>query len=215
MRSLLTGFCLIISGAANAQEIRDREMPERGAPAVVSVGDTVYEHSRLSVVPAYEVLEGFDRKNVFARVIVTPGMKFIRIDSKSKLKACTAASLEAFVQKLYSACLYDDDLNGTFDRFGANEIQGGKKLTPPIAYRAAEFVQPTNDSVKQIVIFLGSTKDSVRFSYREFINDMARPAFTEEYTFPLAESYPQTIAFKGVKLSVSAIDGEGIHYSLK
>jgi hypothetical protein len=197
-----------------AQTIRDSVVPTLGTPAIVSVGDTVYEKSHLTVLPAYVVDQSFSGKNVFARVTVSPGDKFVQIPSKSNLKACRSPSVDAFLKKLYDACLYDDNGDGTFDRYGGNEVQGGKRLTTPMPYKPSEFINPTSDALKQTVIFLGSTKDSLRLSYREFINDMARPAFTEEYTFPLSTTFPQTISFKSVKLSVTSIDGEGLHYSI-
>lgn len=206
---------LLMSGAASAQAIKNSVRPAPGEPATASVGEVVYEKSRLTVVPAYVVDQGFSGKNVFATVTVNPGDKFIAIQSKAKLKACSAPNLQAFMNKLYSACLYDDDGDGTFDRYGANEVQGGKKLPKPLPYRTSEFVEPTSDSIKQQVTYLGSTKDSLRLSYREFINDMARPAFTEEYTFPLESSFPQAIGFKGVRLTVNAINGAGIHYTIE
>ena len=214
MRRSVALMALLLAAPTSAQEIRNSVMPVIGVEAVASVGDTVYEKSHLSVLPAYTINESFTGKNVFATVTIFPGDKFIKISSKSFLKACRSPSIEAFAHKLYDACLYDDDGDGTFDRYGANEVQGGKKLPHPIAYKASEFIQATSDSVKQVVIFLGSTKDSMRLSYREFINDMARPAFTEEYTFPLAATFPQPVAFKGVKLSVTQIDGEGLHYKV-
>lgn len=194
--------------------MRDKVFPAIGSPATASVGDTVYEKSHLSVLPAYTIDEEFSGKNIFARVNLSAGDKFVEIPTKANLKACRSASMDDFLRKLYNACLYDDERDGSFDRFGANEVQGGKKLPHPIPYKTTELIQPTSDSIRQVVIYLGSTKDSLRLSYREFINDMARPAFTEEYTFPLTDKFPQTIAFKGVKLAVAATDGEGLHYTV-
>lgn len=205
---------LLMASTAQAQTIKDAILPALNTPAVAAVGETVYEKSHLTVLPAYVVDQAFSGKNVFALVTIRPGDKFIRIDSKSKLKACRSPSVETFLQGLYDACLYDDDGDGDFDRYGANEVQGGKKLSTPIAYKPSEFINPTSGSLKQTVIYLGSTKDSLRLSYREFVNDMARPAFTEEYTFPLSSTFPQPVGFKGVKLMVTAIDGEGLHYSV-
>lgn len=210
----LPAIALVLASPAFAQEIRDKVVPTIGTPAVAAVGDPVYEHSRLSVMQGYEISEGFTGKNIFATVTVVPGEKFLAIQSKAALKACHAASFEAFAQKQYDACLIDDDGNGTFDRYGANEVQGGKKLSKPLAYIKTDVAQPTADSIKQTVTYLGATKDTLRLSYREFINDMARPAFTEEYSFPIGATFPQKVAFKGVKLNVTAIDGEGIHYEV-
>lgn len=213
LRAATIGMTLIASPVA-AQMMRDSITPTIGSPAVASVGDSVYEKSHLSILPAYTVDEAFTGKNMLANVSIAAGDKFIQIQSKAKLKACRSPSIDAFIAKVYDACLFDDDADGRFDRFGGNEVQGGKKLPHPIPYKTSEFIQPTTGSLKQVVIYLGSTKDTLRLSYREFVNDMARPAFTEEYTFPLAASFPQPVAFKGVKLNVSGIDGEGLHYSV-
>jgi hypothetical protein len=215
MRYAAAIFLMLAPTIASAQTVRDSVHPDIGVPAVASVGDTVYEKSHLIVIPAYEINETFTGKNIFATVSIGPGDKFISIPTKAKLKACRSPSLTALAAKIYDACLYDDDGDGTFDRFGGNEVQGGKKLPHPISYKPSEFIQPASDSVKQVVIFLGSTKDTLRLSYREFVNDMARPAFTEEYTFPLSSEFPQPISFKGVKLTVAAIDGEGLHYTIE
>lgn len=214
MVRVLALAAVVLSTALPAQTVRDSITPPLGTPSVASVGDTVYEKSHLTVFPAFEVDQSFSGKNLFATVTVSPGDKFIEIASKAKLKACRSTSIKAFLEGLYNACLYDDDGDGTFDRYGGNEVQGAKKLPRPMPYKPAEVISPTSDSLKQTVIFLGSTKDSMRLSYREFVNDMARPAFTEEYTFPLVATFPQPIAFKGVKMSVKAIDGEGLHYSI-
>jgi hypothetical protein len=212
---LFLAATLFLNASASAQTMRDAILPAPGSPAIVPVGDVVYEKSHLLVLPAYTVSEDFSGKNMFATVVISAGDRFMMIPSKVIMKACRSASIEDFQRRTYNACLFDDDGDGRFDRYGANEVQSGKKLPHPISYKLTEFVQPASDSIKQTVTYLGSTKDVLRLSYREFVNDMARPAFTEEYTFPLISTFPQTFAFKGVKLRVSAIDGEGLHYVIE
>lgn len=214
MKIWALAWIIISASPLHGQTMRDQIMPELGRASVASVGETVYEKSRFSVLPAYMVLDAFNGKNIFATVTISPGDKFVQIPSKVPVKACRSPSIEKFLEQQYDACLYDDDGNGTFDRFGGNEVQGGKKLPFPMPYKKAELIQSTSGSLKQVVIYLGSTRDTLRLSYREFLNDMARPAFTEEYTFPLNEEFPQPVSFKGVKLSVTKIDGEGLHYTL-
>lgn len=206
---------LISATSAVSQEMRDTVTPAVGAPATATVGSTVYQRDHYRVLPAYTIAEPVVAKIVLARVNLPADTRLLRIESKTKLKACAVASIEDYRNKLYQGCLMDDDGNGTFDRVAGNEIQGGRKLDHPVAYKNSEFIEPSPDSVKQVVIFLGSTKDTLRLSYREFVNDMARPAFTEEYTFPLSATYPQPVAFKDVKLTVTGIDGAGLHYILK
>lgn len=217
IKRVAAGFTLslVTTSPAASQTIHDSTSPTVGVETTSAVGETVYEKSHYTSMPAYEALRPFQGKNIFAYVVINAGDVFMPVKSSSALKACRSPSIDMFRQGLYNACLYDDDLNGVFDRFGGNEVQGGKKILPNgIPYKNAEFVEPTPDALKQVVIFLGSTRDSVRLSYREFVNDMARPAFTEEYTFPISGAYPQVIAFKGVRMTLSGIDGEGMHYRI-
>ena len=215
MKRILAGLA-IVAGASglHAQEMRDAVTPIVGTLSTATVGSTVYQRDHYRVLPAYTIAEPVVAKIIFARVNLPPETRLLQIESKTKLKACAAASIADFRNKLYQGCLMDDDGDGKFDRVAGNEVQGGKKLDHPIAYKQSEYIEPSSDSVKQVVIFLGSTKDTLRLSYREFVNDMARPAFTEEYTFPLAATFPQPVAFKDVKLTVTGIDGGGLHYKV-
>lgn len=218
MLKKLTAMAILLASPAMAQEVRDSVSPAIGKDAIASVGEPVYEKSHYTAVPAFVIADSFDGHNLFAHIVLMPGQHFIQIPAKNgskvAVKACHAATYESFQRKLYDACLYDDDGDGTFDRYGGNEVQGGKKLPHPFAYKRSDYIEPTPDALKQIVTYLGSTKDTLRLSYREFVNDMARPAFTEEYTFPLGASYPQPVAFKGVHLTVTGVDGAGIHYRI-
>jgi hypothetical protein len=61
------------------------------------------------------------------------------------------------------------------------------------------------------MLFQGATSDSLRFSYREFSNDMARPAFTEDLSIP-REPFPSMIMVKNLQLEVLAVSGMGMRY---
>lgn len=65
-----------------------------------------------------------------------------------------------------------------------------------------------------MLTYLGSNGSALSLSYREFINDMARPAFTEELQVPLSQPFPQKVRAKGVMFQVDKIDGVGLQYSV-
>lgn len=207
---------LALSTPVQAQELKEGMLPLAGVDSVATVGNTVIERFRYVMVPAYEISERVQAKIIFAKVDIPAGAKLVQIDSKAKLKACYVHNAEAIVAKVYWGCLMDDDGDGRFDRVAGNEVQGGKKLPVPVSYKTSELILPTStQNFKQTVTFLGAANDTLRLSYREFMNDMARPAFTEEYTFPLAQTYPQPIAFKDVKLTVTGVDGGGLRYRVE
>jgi len=56
------------------------------------------------------------------------------------------------------------------------------------------------DSFKAELIYTGKTDNIIRISYREYINDMARPAFSQELRYDLNEG--NEITFKTLKMKV-------------
>ena len=54
------------------------------------------------------------------------------------------------------------------------------------------------DELKKQLIYTGISRGVISLTYREFMNDMARPAFTQDLKFDLAEG--KTIGFKGLGL---------------
>ena len=71
------------------------------------------------------------------------------------------------------------------------------------------------DNFKRELIFTGAMPDTLTVSYREFINNLARPAFTEPLSIPLTKTFPQNISIKGHIIELIKIDGMGLHYTLK
>lgn len=65
---------------------------------------------------------------------------------------------------------------------------------------------------KQEFIFNGRVGNNLKFIYREYINDFARPAFTQELQYDLNES--STIGFKGMRLEIEKATNTNITYKV-
>ena len=68
------------------------------------------------------------------------------------------------------------------------------------------------DSFKRELIYVGVSKNVVSILYREFKNDMARPAFTQEIKYDLAEG--NEIGYRGARFQVISATNTGIKYTL-
>lgn len=68
-----------------------------------------------------------------------------------------------------------------------------------------------DDSFKRVILFQGAAPDSIRFSYREFSKDIARPALTEELTV-LREPFSLLLLVKNLQLEVLGVSGMGMRY---
>jgi hypothetical protein len=67
-------------------------------------------------------------------------------------------------------------------------------------------------SFKQEFIYNGKVGNSIKFIYREFSDDFARPSFTQEVQYDLNES--SVIGFKGLKIEVLSATNTLIKYKV-
>lgn len=65
---------------------------------------------------------------------------------------------------------------------------------------------------KQEFIYNGKIGSSLKFIYREYINDMARPAFNQELQYDLNES--NIVGFKGLRIEVVNATNTNIEYKI-
>lgn len=71
---------------------------------------------------------------------------------------------------------------------------------------------PLKGSFKAELIYAGNDGATVRFTYREYMNDLARPAFSQELSYNLKES--RTIGYKSVKIKIHGISNSSATYEV-
>lgn len=110
--------------------------------------------------------------------------------------------------------------------FNMHIDSGGKVLrisdkeytkTHDIHYGPAGLFAPTDvilkGSIKQELIYNGKSRDTIRMSYLEYVDDMARPSFFQELTYDLSES--RLIAFRDIRMEVLEATNIGIRFVVK
>ncbi len=65
---------------------------------------------------------------------------------------------------------------------------------------------------KQEFIYNGKANNSIKFIYREYVRDMARPAFNQELQYDLNES--KIIGFKGLRIEIIEATNTNISYKI-
>ncbi len=68
------------------------------------------------------------------------------------------------------------------------------------------------DYYKQEFIYNGRVGNALKFIYREYINDYARPAFTQDLQYDLAES--KIIGFRGLRIEILNATNTKIEYKM-
>ena len=70
------------------------------------------------------------------------------------------------------------------------------------------------DSFKYIALYQGKIGDKIKISFREFYNNNARPAFTQDIEYELELNKNTIIGFKGLRIEVLSASNVDIKYKV-
>lgn len=193
----------LLTPVAAQAETASVTRPSAGEVAVAATGTPLFERTQYDEVDG-AVLRAPMKIGLYGTL--DAGTTMYRIKSRAAFKACAAKS---------GHCGLDDDGDGRFDRWADDDVSMALKLKEPVPYDAVKVPARGADAFKQVVTYLGSAGGVLRMSYREFVNDMARPAFTEDYSFEIGASLPAPIAFRDVRMTVLGVGADGLRYRVE
>lgn len=217
IRLAVTVFAVGLGAAAGAQQV-NQETP-RGEIRTAPVSGVLWEKAAFTGAPGVVIAEGVRANWGSAEAVDLPAGSTLMVIRERKLKACrarTATRLGGYSFGGWDDCLIDSNQDGLFDKVSFNEVGGAKNIIPPVAYTKAmvPIAGEGSASFRKTITFLGKSGSDVRLSYREFSNDMARPAFTEDLTLPFPASFPETMVVKDIRLTILGLDSSGLRYRL-
>ncbi|WP_338761133.1 hypothetical protein [Massilia sp. METH4] len=114
-----------------------------------------------------------------------------------------------------AACLVDTDRDGALDSSMFLNRARYFPLSSPAKYSTAKSeskVISGEPTLKREILYQGVSKGTVRLSFREFMNDMARPAFTQDILYDLEPDGTATVVFKGLRMKILKATGTSIKY---
>lgn len=79
-------------------------------------------------------------------------------------------------------------------------------------YKKIFFPVPKKEYFKQEFIYNGKVGNGLKFIYREYVDDFARPAFTQDLQYDLSES--KIIGFRGLRIEVISATNTNIEYKV-
>ncbi|WP_428026894.1 hypothetical protein [Arcobacter sp.] len=111
-------------------------------------------------------------------------------------------------------CLINSNDGNYFTHYA---IKNESKLYPldePIKYKLIQNILYNENSFKYQALYQGKVGNKIKISFREFKNDMARPAFTQDIIYELNSNKPTIIGFKGLRIKIIKATNLDITYSV-
>lgn len=196
----------MLSPTPMAPDYERIESPEVGVLASVNIGDTVLKKGDQYTYPALQLssdltqsfgVGGIGNYQIPAQKLVAKGYNEKHIFYAARGMKHTH-SMTGTVSLAGGICVSRTDPEEL--RFSSDlvlcdiRIQTKPELIPTTA------TAQDSPSFVQELIYNGRVGDSVKFLYREFSDNMARPAFSQEAQYDLSES--QIIGFKNARLEI-------------
>ncbi|MFZ6767669.1 hypothetical protein ACO0LM_11360 [Undibacterium sp. Di26W] len=82
----------------------------------------------------------------------------------------------------------------------------------PVAYIPKEIVHFTPESFRREIVYSGVSQNTVTFIYREFKDNLARPAFTQELKYDLSQG--RVVGYKGARFEIVEAGNTSVTYKV-
>jgi hypothetical protein len=130
---------------------------------------------------------------------------------------CTerAAYIDPLVGPFKTVCFIDRNNDGRFEKVKAapGPLWFEKDVTPPLPFGKSEQIVSRGDSFKYELLYQGSSNNSLKLAYREYLNDFARPAYFQDVTYDL-KTKPTIVTFRTVRIEVIDADNNELVYRI-
>ena len=190
------------NGSDTASTLIDR--PEIGLIVVASIGDPLLEKG---IIVEEKVLEVY--KTMGGALYTIPALKYPQIGHDEKHDFYSA-------QGVIQGGLADPISALSFDTTANTELCVITTFGNPVCYKGdykrTARISEHGTSFQQTLLYSGRVGDKLKISYREFSNNLARPAFNNEVEYDFSTS--KTIGYKGASLEVISADNNSITYKV-
>jgi hypothetical protein len=190
-----------------------KSIPQLNTINRIEIGDNMYSKYKMFTHDTFEVeLEGIAKGSYFGTPLPLPNNNNSDFNDK-KIKTRDGSNFK-LVCNHAAWCLIDMG-SGKFTHYGAelNSLTG--LLDYPVSYKLIPTPDSFNqDSFKYVALYQGKSGNKIKISFREFKDDMARPAFTQDIEYELEKDGTSIIGFKGLRIEVLKATNTDITYKV-
>jgi hypothetical protein len=188
-------------------------LPQLGVTSSVPVGEVVFSQFRYWRKTGYVLRDSANISIGGGKVQVSSGDFLVKSIVEGKTAYCTEKPAFSMIVGGKTACFTDRENKNVLNevKVASDVMWWSSELTSPLAYATSEIVVPRQDAMKRELIYQGISKDVLRLTYREYFNDMVRPAFFQDVTYDVS-TFPAEITFKSVRLRILSAGNKGIEY---
>jgi hypothetical protein len=200
---------------APVEQVTGRSV-ELGGKATAAVGDVIYSEFDYMATSGAVMLQPVSKTiGLGGSVQVPAGAQLVSATVDGKPGHCTTdlTYRDAIAGPYRATCYLDGNGDSRFETVwvAPGGIGFSYDLEPPVQYRTAQITSDAS-GYKYELWYQGLDGNTLRIGYREYIDNLARPAFAQDLTYPMAPEATTQIRFKSVRIDVLSADASEITY---
>ncbi|WP_144428345.1 hypothetical protein [Azospirillum thiophilum] len=187
---------------------------ELGRPASASVGDVIFSEFDYAYLDGAVIRDSVTGGVMGQNVRVPAGSRLVSSTVRDRRSYCTIGPgvFSPFNVPLALACFFDANNDGVFESVIATGDSWGEEQISPARYTKTEIV--SGQGFKYELLYEGVAGSTLNVSYREYTENMARPAFQQDLHYTLNASGPTEISFRGARITVNKATNNQIDYTV-
>jgi len=209
---LFSSICIIFNSCFPSFQIdfddNIGENPSLGEKSRVDVGSTIYSEYNYQVYKTVKLVENVDHQ--IANIPMNSILTGLEVDNITVYQPYNNS-------KLVGIILNDSDNDGDFDRIKnwIGFVSIWQDLNKSAKYIKIGGIPTESGGFKKELVYQGLSKSTIKVLYREYVNDIARPAFSQIVEYDLDEYGKCTIVFKGARINVIEANPTSIFYTVE
>jgi hypothetical protein len=223
MKLFIAALAIVfVSGCATQQTLETNTVlektgrkPELNTISKINVGDSLFSQFRYWSKTGTRLSDNVSVGFALGSVRASSGAFLVRSIANNKTAFCTEQNtyFDPLAGAIKPACFVDSKRDGTLTHVlvAPGLVWFEKELPNPVKYEESELLVPRQNAFRNELLFQGASNKTLRLLYREFVNDMARPAFFQDVSYDLT-SVPMTVNFRSVRIEVIEAGNDGLTY---
>lgn len=214
MKILIVTGLLIISGCASVQTIPPQyqtgHFPDLNVRTNVNVGQVMLSEYDYLAQDRAVLRDSISGSFWSGRNAAVAG---------SSLVAAMSQGVKIYCQPpggMGSPCVKDTNGDGFFDKASTMNAYGmlvNESNIDPVGYRQGD--QNIEDGFKYELIYQGLDGNVVRIAYREYTENLARPAFSQDLSYTLEVNGSTPVRFRDASLTIHSANNNEISYTVQ
>lgn len=226
MRPLVLLASLLVLGCASTlaptptAHRRIGEDPLLNSRVQRSVGEVIYQTYNYEQVMAARLGAPATIDVLGAKATLPTGTLLDQFEEREGVSYCTRdlALHVTLSGPMSRVCLGDSNGNGAFDAWKAPEGPPARRpwgtLRSEVPFTTEEVSGATTQGFRYELLYQGISDQVVSLLYREYINDLARPAFQQDLFYTLSPSGSIEVSFRGTKIRIYSADNNSLDYEI-